>query len=175
MTKQGGISEDEDHSIVPSPQMTLGRGKHFQVAAATTSEAHLAFKDKSAVWCKFDFLDQPDPFTLAETPWTRIIISSVVALKQHHSQGCESYTIPQWELQIRSISHILLTCIKFTNFSFRLAFRRGVFRLFEERNIPASEIYWIQVLPTLSLPPSRITDKVNSSGPFLKPQKMYSH
>lgn len=41
--------------------MTLGRGKHFQVAAATTSEAHLAFMDKSAVWCKFDFLDPADP------------------------------------------------------------------------------------------------------------------
>lgn len=32
----------------------------------------------------------------------------------------------------------------------RLAFRRGVFRLFEERNIPASEVYWIQVLPSSS-------------------------
>jgi hypothetical protein len=65
----------------------------------------------------------------------------------------------QWVQPIQSIS---LYSTSFVNLC-RLAFRRGVFRLFEERNIPASEVYWIQVLPLFP------TD--NSDIPVLVPSR----
>jgi High-temperature-induced dauer-formation protein len=98
-------------------------------------------------------LQGPPPVINRETPQRKLDD------KELSSFVCRTTNpVPRrWAQRIQSTCPCLLFSLTFL-LLLRLAFRRGVFRLFEERSIPAREAYWIQA----PRPPSYVPDNTDS-------------